>query len=70
MKNAEKDMFMDVSKTICLTFSVDLYHEKITANCALTRDLFQIAMKSFTYDRKRTHHSMISISQLLIKALL
>ena len=67
VKNAEKDIFMNVFRTTCWTCSMDLYHGIMGADCALTGDLFQIAMKSFNYDRKRTQHFMIGILQLLIK---
>jgi hypothetical protein len=54
VKNAEKDIFINVFKTTCSTCSMDLYDEIMDADCALTGDLFQIAMKPFNYDRKRT----------------
>lgn len=46
---------------------MDLYHGIMGADCSLTGNLFQIAMKSFNYDRKHTQHFMIGILRLLIK---
>ena len=56
MKNAEKDIFINVFKTTCSTCSMDLYHEIMGADRVFTGDLPQIAMQSFNYDRKRTQH--------------
>jgi hypothetical protein len=56
VKNAEKDIFINVFKTTNFTCSMDLYHEIMGADRVFTGDLLQIAMKSFNYDRKRTHH--------------